>query len=75
MRLPVAAAPPAAHARPLDPRAGELSDADVAALLKWVNPVYLSEDSWGAIQAKFQRDGSIQLQVGWRGAGGGLEVA
>ena len=32
-------------------------------LLHFVNPTYLSEDSWPKIQAKFAEDGSVQLQV------------
>uniref|UniRef100_A0A7R9YSB2 Fe2OG dioxygenase domain-containing protein n=1 Tax=Chlamydomonas euryale TaxID=1486919 RepID=A0A7R9YSB2_9CHLO len=42
--------------------ASELSDDDLALLIKFVNPSYLNEDSWPKIQAKFEEDGSVQLQ-------------
>lgn len=40
----------------------ELSDQDMALLLKFVNPVYLSDQSWSAVLPKFREDGSVQLQ-------------
>mmetsp|Transcript_31041 Transcript_31041/g.68891 ORF Transcript_31041/g.68891 Transcript_31041/m.68891 type:complete len:719 (-) Transcript_31041:853-3009(-) len=40
----------------------DLSDADLAALVRYLNPTYLSEDAWPRIHAKFAEDGSIQLQ-------------
>ncbi len=43
---------------------GPLTDADRAALAAWVSPAYLDPASWGKIQAKFEADGSVQLQVG-----------
>lgn len=41
----------------------DLDDDDLALLVRFVNPSYLSEDSWPKIQAKFEEDGSVQLQV------------
>ncbi|KAG1656705.1 hypothetical protein FOA52_006489 [Chlamydomonas sp. UWO 241] len=40
----------------------ELTDDDLALLIKYVNPSYLNEDAWPKIQAKFEEDGSVQLQ-------------
>eukprot|EP00798_Chlamydomonas_sp_ICE-L_P021076 gene21076-27957_t len=39
----------------------DVSDDDLALLIKYVNPTYLSEDGWPKLQAKFEEDGSIQL--------------
>ena len=41
----------------------DLDDDDLALLIRYVNPTYLSEDSWPKIQARFEEEGSIQLQV------------
>ena len=31
--------------------------------VRYVNPTYLSEESWPKIQERFKADGSVQLQV------------
>lgn len=46
-----------------DAAPSDLDDDDLALLVRFVNPSYLSEDSWPKIQAKFEEDGSVQLQV------------
>jgi prolyl 3-hydroxylase /prolyl 3,4-dihydroxylase len=45
--------------RPTD---AELTEADVAALSEWINPVYLGRDAASKVQARFQEEGSVQLQ-------------
>lgn len=42
---------------------GELSDEDLALLVRYVNPSYLAEAAWDQIHAKFFEEGSIQLQA------------
>ncbi|EFJ40470.1 hypothetical protein VOLCADRAFT_108132 [Volvox carteri f. nagariensis] len=41
--------------------AGPLSDDDLALLIRYVNPVYLSESSWPKIRERFAAEGSVQL--------------
>lgn len=41
---------------------GDLSEADLQLLRKWVNPAYLKPESWQKIAAKMNDDGSVQLQ-------------
>ncbi|PNH00469.1 hypothetical protein TSOC_013705, partial [Tetrabaena socialis] len=41
--------------------ASALSDDDLALLVRWLNPVYLSEAAWPRVQARFEEDGSVQL--------------
>lgn len=31
-------------------------------LLKYINPTYLSDDNWAKVAARFEEDGSVQLQ-------------
>ncbi|GAX82106.1 hypothetical protein CEUSTIGMA_g9534.t1 [Chlamydomonas eustigma] len=40
----------------------DLSDDDLSLLVRYINPSYLAEENWPKVQAKFQEDGSIQLQ-------------
>lgn len=39
----------------------DVTDDDLALLVRWVNPAYLGEDAAAKVQAKFEEDGSVQL--------------
>jgi Rps23 Pro-64 3,4-dihydroxylase Tpa1-like proline 4-hydroxylase len=40
----------------------DLTDEDLAALVQWVNPVYLGEDAAAKVAAQFREEGSVQLR-------------
>lgn len=41
---------------------GALGPEDLSQLARFVNPSYLEESNWGRVAARFQDDGSVQLQ-------------
>jgi hypothetical protein len=41
---------------------GELTDADIQLLSRWLNPAYLKSDNWSKVAAAMDADGSVQLK-------------
>lgn len=41
---------------------GELSDADMQLLSRWLNPAYLKSANWSKVVSAMDADGSVQLK-------------